>query len=450
MNIKQIILSLCLVSSSVVAMEKPEPKFIKVFEEGTQNFVWIPSTLLELALGETFLKMDDYKKGAISLPFSKEVLEILVPSLELVSIIKKSTLAVPDIEKIYRQILHNNKIFISDNLDLQVQALLLMHYLNAPNIMLAVWIEQIVRTSKGEEIDLSAVALPDEIKDEINYQIGYRYPPKDSLISYLKLYPSMFDIRVTPKGELNNDFHIELRVFYSTQVTNNFGLKITLQKEIDRQVNKLKEDFKKNKINFTYSLYLHCNFTSLEENSFPYIDKLLKVDLRYNKLTTVAKNIFKGANNLEEINFWNNDLAELPELSYCPNLKEIDFGGNTIENLPKDFLCIQKNIMQVYLRKNKISSLPACFLSQADPTKIKLIDFSNNKLQTLPRELLERFISFAQKKTEIDLIDNELSIAILEKIPENLTEFNQGRGRILIDKYELPPAIKKQKARDND
>jgi len=70
------------------------------------------------------------------------------------------------------------------------------------------------------------------------------------------------------------------------------------------------------------------------ETAIQHPENVLRLDLHYQQLNNVPKEIAQ-LTNLKELYLWNNSISDLPDFLFeLPNLRKIDLSGNNISIIP--------------------------------------------------------------------------------------------------------------------
>jgi len=184
------------------------------------------------------------------------------------------------------------------------------------------------------------------------------------------------------------------------------------------------------------------------------LSKSNHLDLSNLGLQTIPNIIREVAPYLQSINLSWNKFREFPidELMYLENLEIIDFSNNEISDLPSDISHLS-NLRFLSFENNNLSSLP---LEISNLDKIKYINLSQNKFIRFPSELcdlnlLESLLFNSNNTTSIPIeIGNLLNLKSLDissnqiqKIPseigllQNLNSLNASHNSLT----DIPPEI---------
>ncbi|CAF0933282.1 unnamed protein product, partial [Brachionus calyciflorus] len=203
-----------------------------------------------------------------------------------------------------------------------------------------------------------------------------------------------------------------LKYFYNLEIITICDTSISYLPENLFSSNKfLKEvNFKSNKIK---ELPENNLIKQIDENLFNDTKKLEYITLDENRLESLPKNIFKGLENLSELNLFGNNLSEVPPAVFSEltnlqflyltankisgldsgtfatfkKLKELAFSENQIKHLPSNMLLGLNNLESIFIIKNKLSSLPDNIFK--DCKNLKEINLSYNSITKLPESLLD-------------------------------------------------------------
>ncbi|OLY81935.1 Adenylate cyclase [Smittium mucronatum] len=111
------------------------------------------------------------------------------------------------------------------------------------------------------------------------------------------------------------------------------------------------------------------------------LENLTVLDLRFNKLTELPKDMFLYLSQLKTLILNNNHLVALPRsVSSLHNLEYLSLSTNSLSTLPKELFTIQ-NLRVLDVHRNKLKSIPPeIWLMPA----LKTINFSSNVLDQFP------------------------------------------------------------------
>ena len=113
-------------------------------------------------------------------------------------------------------------------------------------------------------------------------------------------------------------------------------------------------------------------------------DSVYRLDLSKSKLDVIPEEILKFKN-LEELYLSKNKLTSLPSDFYFENLKIIDLSKNKFTEFPKA-LCKNTSLEQILMGKNKMESLPECI---GDLKELRILDIWFNLITELPDAMTE-------------------------------------------------------------
>ena len=117
------------------------------------------------------------------------------------------------------------------------------------------------------------------------------------------------------------------------------------------------------------------------------------------KLTYVST-LIKKLVNVAELDFSNNDLTTLPDLSELVNLKRLNVSNNQIKEIEKDKL--PPNLVELDISKNQLSTVKEL----SSMTTLKILNVDSNQITDLsPLNNLHQLygITYFDNKIEIDL-----------------------------------------------
>ena len=129
------------------------------------------------------------------------------------------------------------------------------------------------------------------------------------------------------------------------------------------------------------------------------------LDLSINKLTSLGPNIFADHVNIEELNFYYNEIVNVSSLAFSgiTNLKKLGLRRNKLTAVP-DLQLISSNLIELNLRQNEISSMDIPLNLQA----LEILTLAMNKLASLSvgSLVLLRLKSLDLKYNRLSSIDN--------------------------------------------
>jgi len=119
-------------------------------------------------------------------------------------------------------------------------------------------------------------------------------------------------------------------------------------------------------------------------SNFSKLQKLQKLDLRYNYFTKIPSVIFK-LKNLKSLEMYDCKVTKIPkEIENLKSLEILSLGNNKINDIHENIGKLS-NLKELYLGGNKIKLLPTGI---ADLKKLNLLDISDNPIKNLPSELI--------------------------------------------------------------
>lgn len=147
---------------------------------------------------------------------------------------------------------------------------------------------------------------------------------------------------------------------------------------------------------------------SLTAVDFLYATKLKLLNLRGNKITTIAQATFARASALEKIDLSYNLISVIEDLAFSglDNLKELDLSHNKIGALMVFTLSNLKNLETLDLGNNKIKLVEDGALALP---KLKVLNFNLNDVKLLPDNLFGLIPSQLPPLTYVDFGENKLT-----------------------------------------
>jgi Leucine-rich repeat (LRR) protein len=142
---------------------------------------------------------------------------------------------------------------------------------------------------------------------------------------------------------------------------------------------------------------------TFEVNTFTGLNNLSKLDLSSNKIKKLSNRVFYSLKNLKILDLHLNDISQIESNAFIDlaNLNFLNLESNEIVSLEN--IQFNKNLSELYLRHNKLSSL-----DQINSIGLKFLSASNNLIQSI------RSINLVPNLENLDLSQNRLI-----KIEEN-------------------------------
>ncbi len=166
-------------------------------------------------------------------------------------------------------------------------------------------------------------------------------------------------------------------------------------------------------------IYLEVENNEISEFNYDNFTKLINLNLSYNKISDLPKEI-GNLKQLTNLNFFNNNLITLPkEIGKLTNLKNLLLDGNNLEEYPVELADLKK-LDRIYLlgtNSNPLSKM----IEAKDLGIIELMDYLNkrrgvykystlwdvpNELKTGFQQYLNFFSDFVKKLTGEDIVLN--------------------------------------------
>eukprot|EP01080_Neovahlkampfia_damariscottae_P002984 gene2984-4994_t len=181
-----------------------------------------------------------------------------------------------------------------------------------------------------------------------------------------------------------------------------------------------KIEMKKNKLKSIENIYSkeHKNLREIDF-SFNQIEKIdefpplcMSVNFTYNKIKEIP---IEGSQYIAMMLFSHNEITTVPnELSNSLYLTKLDLGFNKIKKIPRDIILKTKNIQHLILAKNELESFLDEDISTEDSISqlnFRRISLGFNQIKNLPEE----FFNYCPHLTELDVCWNNL-----ENLPKSL------------------------------
>lgn len=176
-----------------------------------------------------------------------------------------------------------------------------------------------------------------------------------------------------------------------------------------------------------FSLILNSKINHIEDNAIKCIPNLMELQLSNNKLHTITKEMFFGAEHLRVLNLRNNAIENIEDDSFnLPDLKIVELGYNKLKTISSKLFTEPPGIVKIDLEGNLMDnidfSLPntlEVFICSHNPikTNIDVVRFAFNfiDLKELVLKNTTSLIKFARafdsihNLTKIDLSYNNLT-----------------------------------------
>lgn len=141
------------------------------------------------------------------------------------------------------------------------------------------------------------------------------------------------------------------------------------------------------KSNLTHFHANNISISELHRISFPFAQKLEKVDLSWNQIQSLTEMIFYDAPNLLSLNLSHNSITELSSSVFdkLDSLQVLDMSHNQITTVPYDLFLPLNKLVDLNLRHNRLQLVFGIF-----PENLKKLDLSYNNL-----EIQQKFKIFA-------------------------------------------------------
>lgn len=132
---------------------------------------------------------------------------------------------------------------------------------------------------------------------------------------------------------------------------------------------------------FSQSNYL---FPSLEKALLVHPDSVYRLDMSRSKLTEIPVELFQFKN-LVELNLSKNKLTSLPSEFIFEHLEVLHLTKNKFEDFPT-VLCKNRTLKQLFFGKNSLSELPECI---GELTNLVILDVWFNTVSILPESMIK-------------------------------------------------------------
>jgi Leucine-rich repeat (LRR) protein len=146
------------------------------------------------------------------------------------------------------------------------------------------------------------------------------------------------------------------------------------------------------------------NLTHLDKELFYNLTQLQELHLHFNKLTHLDKDLFSGLTQLQILNLSENNLKHLDKdlFSNLTQLQELYLSWNNLTHLDKELFYNLTQLQELYLSGNKLTYLDKDLFTNL--TQLQILYLSHNELTELDKELF-KYITQLQ---ELYLSDNKL------------------------------------------
>jgi Leucine-rich repeat (LRR) protein len=171
-------------------------------------------------------------------------------------------------------------------------------------------------------------------------------------------------------------------------------------------------------------LLANIGITELDENIFNNLTQLVELNLSNNKLTNLNKDIFKNNTQLQILDLSNNNITNLDKdiIKNNTQLQKLDLNNNEITNLDEDIFSNLTQLQELDLSINELTNLDNDIFK--NNTQLQELDLSRNKIKTIPSSIL-----LCRKINLFQYYNNEI-----DYIPPNIQNF---LDRLIQQSYNL-------------
>jgi Leucine-rich repeat (LRR) protein len=129
------------------------------------------------------------------------------------------------------------------------------------------------------------------------------------------------------------------------------------------------------------------NLTNIDKDIFSGLTQLQILNLYSNNLTNLNKDIFSGLTQLQELNFASNNLTNLDKdlFKYNTQLQKLYLWDNNLTNLDKNIFSGLTQLQELYLSRNNLTNLDKDLFKYN--TQLQILSFSNNQLTNLDKDI---------------------------------------------------------------
>ena len=166
--------------------------------------------------------------------------------------------------------------------------------------------------------------------------------------------------------------------------------------------------------NMVNGLYLQDNHFRTIPTTIQSLTGLIGLNMSNNLLTKVPDDFFKSFNNLENLNFSNNNLRSQFKLTSYSNLSSLDLAYNKITHL---FIGEKQHIRNLNLNKNEITSFP---INLRRLSGLQNLNLANNQIADLDNLYDPKKEYLAKEYLLNDLISLNLTSNRISSLPKSL------------------------------
>jgi Leucine-rich repeat (LRR) protein len=187
-------------------------------------------------------------------------------------------------------------------------------------------------------------------------------------------------------------------------------------------------------INVTCQFKSNQNINILTNKTFENMSNLIFIKLAYNQISHIQRDTFKMLKNLTKLYLNNNNLKQINDyyLEKLISLKLVELSYNRISFIESNAFFDLTNLEKIYLNYNQLKYLDVTLFGYNN-LQLKLIQISNNNLETLEVYRLNRIESLSLRMNKLKIVRDftfvsysnltRLDLSLNELIQINLNSF---------------------------
>lgn len=200
--------------------------------------------------------------------------------------------------------------------------------------------------------------------------------------------------------------HIPPGAFHGLVSLRTLDLSHNMMDKLDNKTHSIFEDcLSLERVNLSHNQISFISSKSFPESPWiPY--RLAEVDLSYNQMAVISKELLVGTKKVKNLILKGNLLNEIRPavLSNMTNLERLDLSYNQLTSLPKGILGALPNLTELYLNNNELTDFPAGEAA-SNLRSLKRVDLRSNKLN----RFYDEFMSMMEENgTSLLLEDNPI------------------------------------------
>ncbi|KAJ6647275.1 Toll-like receptor 7 [Pseudolycoriella hygida] len=129
-------------------------------------------------------------------------------------------------------------------------------------------------------------------------------------------------------------------------------------------------------------VYVRTGLNSIRKEDFEGADNVLRLDLEYNNIESIAADLFSDLKRLEDIYLSYNQLKNIESNAFygLDNLHRIELSNNSLTAITTNMFCGLNNLMELILNNNRIELIEDEALNLP---KLKKLILTNNRIHSL-------------------------------------------------------------------